>query len=79
MKKICKEEPTVRRCEKCSVKAVIEQIEDYDAEIKVRGIIYSFVVPQVLLWKCLNCGEIYIDDAADAKINEEYLKKNGNS
>lgn len=63
--------PENQRCMVCRERAVSPlRLDRYEAELEHDGRKYAVSVPDLTVLKCRNCGETYLDEAADERLSE---------
>jgi putative zinc finger/helix-turn-helix YgiT family protein len=63
--------PENQKCMVCRQQAVSPvRLDSYETELEHDGRKYAISVPDLTLLKCRNCGEVYLDDAADERLSE---------
>ena len=59
-----------RQCPDCNAIELCPAIVPRDCRVKHDGIAYSFVVPDLHVWKCRSCGELTFDDETNEQISQ---------
>jgi putative zinc finger/helix-turn-helix YgiT family protein len=63
--------PENQKCMVCRQQAVSSvTLDSYETELEHDGRKYAISVPNLTVLKCRNCGEVYLDEAADDRLSE---------
>ncbi len=63
--------PYPRCCVECEKESVVRLAIPYNAEVKHDGKLHSFLIPELHIDKCTNCGEEYFSSETDGEISKE--------
>lgn len=66
-----------KKCGKCRQRTVALAAVPYAVQIDHDGRKYHVDLPDLVVPKCANCGEIFIDEAADQKISDAFRLQAG--
>ena len=63
--------PSAQKCMVCRERTVVPtSLESYATELEHDGRKYAIATADFSVLKCRNCGEVYLDDAADERLSE---------
>ena len=63
--------PSAQKCMVCRERTVVPtRLDSYTTDLEHDGRKYAIAIADFPVVKCRNCGEVYLDDAADERLSE---------